>query len=703
VAASSARPSIPAGLGARLIPWLLLPLLAGCFPDWLKSWRRDGGHHHSHAGGAALVGQYYQDAVGGDAIYAPGTDIDPASVPAPRLADNPEAPEGVWKMTLHEAIRLALENHDVLVRNQGTSAPGENGPNLGFGTIGRTIYDPYVVEQEIERQLSRFDARWETNLAWSNLDLPASGVDAILDGRRDEFQGQTVLRKAFGAGGEASIGFNTDYRFFRNRVGDPSFNLTNPQYGTQMTFGFRQPLGGPDQNGRFRGFGVAYNLVPVVIARINADQELHQFRENVMIMLRDVEDAYWNLYGSQEQLAAIDQGIAHSREYLRVLLEEQKAGRGNAAQLAEANVQIDSLRGLRVSALYARRGTDGIRFDGLLFAEATLRGLIGVPLTDGKRIEAVDMPTIAPTVPKWEAVLTDAFSRRPAVLLHRLNVLEQQQRLIEARGRLRPQVDVGGQWRVNGLGQMLDDSVDLLTDNLFADWQLDVRLIVPLGYRLEVAENERALGQVASARARLRQAQQEAIFTLAERYRELNAAQLQYRIALDRLRSNRERYQQNLELLNSQEERSVINLRLVQAIDGLREATIDEIDARVQYNVELARLEHEKGTLLEYDNVHFHEGPWPAAAYPQAESQQRDRDRAIRYELPGQTQPVVPPPYQPHDESPAAHDHGHSHTDAPASAGSPTAPATGVIQTSAERLPPAEVPLDLSLAPADPR
>lgn len=546
---------------------------------------------------------------GADAIPAPYSD--PRHIPPPPLLPgNPDAAT-LRPITLREAIRLALQNNEVLVRAGGGTAPQENGPNLGFGTAGRTIYDPALFETEIERQLARFDARWETQLFWNSIDVPFGSVTSQFQGfRRDLFQGQTVLRKPLVTGGEVTLGFNTNYQF--RRVVTPLLQgLINPEYETQFVLGIRHPLGGPDAGGRFGGAGVAYNRVPIVIARINADQELWQFKENLMIMVRDVEEAYWGLYASQVQYQTLLRAVEQSWRYVRDLEEAEKVGKAQPAELLEARAQLDNLREALLQAKAGRRGAAGLPFDGLLVAEARLRGLLGLPPYDGTRLVAVDEPSAAPVELDWNAIVTDAYRYRPQLALHRLNVLEQRQRWIRARGQLRPQVDVGAQFRVNGLASRFDDSLDVLTDGDFNDWQFDIQVTVPLGYRRELADAQAALLQIATARARLYQAMRETDHTLAELYRDVDLARERHRIALDRLKTAQDRLQVNLAQWEAgQQDRSVVNLRLVQAIEGLRQAQLAELEARIAYNIALVRLEHEKGTLLSYNNIHFHPGPW---------------------------------------------------------------------------------------------
>src|SRR5690349_10571193 len=98
-------------------------------------------------------------------------------VAPPRTTSSPEAQE-VWEMTLQDAIRIGLENSEVVrviaLGAQGIPVGGFEptplntgaGGALGTGTL-TTIYDPAIQETQIAQALSAFDANLSTTLFWN--------------------------------------------------------------------------------------------------------------------------------------------------------------------------------------------------------------------------------------------------------------------------------------------------------------------------------------------------------------------------------------------------------------------------------------------------------------------------------------------------------------------------------------------------------
>src|SRR5262249_23944389 len=108
-------------------------------------------------------------------------------MPLPRVADprttsNPESQQ-VWEMSLQDAIRIGLENSEVVrviaLGAQGIPVGGFEptplntgaGGALGTGTL-TTVYDPAVQETQIAQALSTFDANLQTNLLWGHSSQP---------------------------------------------------------------------------------------------------------------------------------------------------------------------------------------------------------------------------------------------------------------------------------------------------------------------------------------------------------------------------------------------------------------------------------------------------------------------------------------------------------------------------------------------------
>ena len=217
-------------------------------------------------------------------------------LPMPKLADprttsNPEAQEP-WPMTLQQAIRIGLENSEVVrviaLGAQGVPVGGFEptplntgaGGALGTGTLS-TVYDPAIQETQIAQALSTFDAQLQTSLLYGNSVTPnnnsisagtfsvGSRFPIIFDQRTAQFA--TSIQKRLATGAVAQVTHNVNYAFSNSPA-----NVFPSAYTTNTQLQFTQPLlGGNQQNGPS---GLEANRAPILIARINADVAVWRFK-----------------------------------------------------------------------------------------------------------------------------------------------------------------------------------------------------------------------------------------------------------------------------------------------------------------------------------------------------------------------------------------------------------------------------------------
>ena len=104
----------------------------------------------------------------------------------PRTTNDPEAEE-VWPMTLQEAIRIGLDNSEVVrvipFGAQGIPIggfePSPLNPGAGAGVASalgagslQSVYDPAIQETQIAQALSVFDTAFTTSITWGKNTQP---------------------------------------------------------------------------------------------------------------------------------------------------------------------------------------------------------------------------------------------------------------------------------------------------------------------------------------------------------------------------------------------------------------------------------------------------------------------------------------------------------------------------------------------------
>jgi outer membrane protein TolC len=278
--------------------------------------------------------------------------------------------------------------------------------------------------------------------------------------------------------------------------------LFSSVWQTNLEATFSHPLlqGGGVQYNRIAGpisfdqhaGGLGNPIDGVIIARIRTDQTLADFEGGVRNLIRDVEDAYWELYFTYRDLEARKMGRDSAQETWRktaALFRVSTVG-GGAADEARARLQYFQFRAQVEQALTE-----------LFRAENRLRYIMGLSMSDGRLIRPSDEPSSARVAFDWTGIHVEALSRREEVRRQKWEIKRRELELIAARNFLLPRLDAVGRYRWLGLGdELLSHGVNssqfnlqdssafgVLTSGEFQEWQLGLQLSVPIGFRRELS------------------------------------------------------------------------------------------------------------------------------------------------------------------------------------------------------------------------
>jgi outer membrane protein TolC len=601
---------------------------------------------------------------GSGAMGGAGLPLPLPKVAEPRTTSNPETQE-VWRMTLQEAIRIGLDNSEVVrviaLGAQGIPVGGfepvplstGTGGALGTGTLA-TVYDPAIQETQIATALSQFDANLLAQLNMQRSVLPFNNafqagffrdarypVVAISEGFSPQGGTPTAgvtLQKRFATGGTASVGHNIfwQYQNFTNQV-YPSF------WSTQTQLRFSQPLLGNSPN--LGPSGLEANRAQIVISRLNADVSVWRFKSEIMSLVRSVEQQYWALAQQHIRLWAAQTAYDLSQTLLEDVVANMEVGsrRGSRRDLADAQVQVESAGLDLVTAT-----------SDVLTTERQLRNILGLPPADNRRIIPVSEPTDARLEPNWEASLAQMVSFQPDVVQNQLLVRVAEMQLLVARNQLLPALDFNVLYQLNGFGRSLDEAEAIGTGamlrainplaqqaqtraglnptpgdyNNFQSWQVGFNFQMPLGFRGPLANTRQAQLALLRQRAFLQQTVHQSTHALARFFLEVDANYKQYKAASRlkeaswvRLDYNKARYEVG-DRDPSRSEEAVTIQQYIDSINRWTNAVAQEATYKSTYNTSIAVLEEAKGTLLGYNSIAIAEGPWPRKAYVQARDQQ---------------------------------------------------------------------------------
>ena len=565
--------------------------------------------------------------------------------------------DGVWDLTLAEALRMTLENNKIARTRNEYLSPGN--PILANSEAVTSVYDPAIREtgvlfgnRGVEAALSSFDPVFSSNLGVGNSEtiqnnaLTSGGIPP--GGTLFQQQGQFAasLTKNFAYGAQAAVTQNWNYN-----QSNQQFQLFPSLYTGNLQFSYQQPLwaGAGTEFTRIAGpvnpnvQAIAGVNQGVVIARINTDIALVDFEQQVRNMVFDAETLYWDLYQAYRNYDSLVEARESALKTWRTVQAKSRTGLvgGGRAEEAQAREQYFEARARAETALGGpgSRGGD----QGIYGIELQLRRICGLPANDGRIIRPVDEPGLSRFEPDWHSSLAVAFTKRPELRKQRWVVKSYELQLRAARSLANPQLNLASFYQLNGFGNNLFGPNGPASENgsqlqsayrtqFQGDqtaWQVGMQFSVPLGLRSALSQVRHQELRLAKAMTVMATQEQEVSLELAGAFQSV------------------EYWYQNTETNYNRREAALDNLEAVQADYDLDRKSLDLLlqaqnrlaIAEVSYyrsvtelNKSLCELQYRQGTLLEYNNIYLAEGAWAPEA--QQDLMRRSFARAYAFEAP---------------------------------------------------------------------
>ena len=552
---------------------------------------------------------------------------------------SPESPPR--RISLAECLALALENgrtgefFDAAGSDRRTSVTGSGRAVLASDSSDSMrvfAFDPAMLATETEQSLARFDAIWTTDFNWQRTNRlsqefnPPPSDELLLKDQLDAVGLHSSLLKPLPTGGVAGLTFSTDYAFQPQL---PNSQFVNPGYRPLVGFIFEQPLlrgAGVPINQIIDSFPGSYRVqvptsgrVPgIMLARVGHAKSQLEFERRIHELVFKVEESYWALYSAYWELYSRENGMKQAHVAWLSAKNKQAAGGLGEADVAMIEEQYHFFRTQRLEAM--GRGVGGRA--GVLEAERKLRYVLGLPAEDGTRLVPEDTPDFVPFDADWDAAWQDAMHFRPELRQIHEDLKAAQLLLMKAGDQLKPDLRFYSKFEFNGLGNDLSSGFQNLFQEGRPDWELGLRLTVPIGFREGHAEVARARLQLAQRLALLHDQEDKLIFSLQRSYRDL----VQFREEIQTRRSQQEaaarQLKARLQKWNAGGAESIDLILRSQRnwVDSLR----DEQAVICNYKIALADYERQKGTILTSRNIMIADGRLPTCVKPRASLQIRD-------------------------------------------------------------------------------
>ncbi len=501
-----------------------------------------------------------------------------------------------WDITLPEVLAIAVKNSEVIRTAASVTSPA---PQSLRGDQLSSVYDPEIVVNDpqagIHAALAEFDFNASTDLFWNKTDRPQNF------GFFQQFVQQTTAD--FNLQVDKKTLYGTQL-FFRNVTNydhsNNPFQSVASTYSTAMEIEARQPL--------LRGAGKQVNRAPILLAHINSEITAVDLEANVRNLILDIEQAYWDLFCAYKTVETAKIGLNRSRTTWQIVRRQAVAGKERAENELLTREQFLGFQLALKSAI-----------QDLHNKENRLRFFMGITATDGRLLSPTDVPNEATVQFDWNSINHESLVRTPELRRQRSLIQRGEMELLLAKNSLLPDLNVVGLYRWLGIGDELIASsgsgvrfpspgsraFEELAVGDFQETRFGVELVMPQ-YRRELAGVRNAQLTLTRERAILSQLELNVSHLLTDALRTLDS---NYQFAVI--------YKARMEAAESELEKRRLGQdlpggmtlsRLQALLDALRRSAESQRDYYVslcEYNKAIALVHYRKGSLLEYDDVHF--------------------------------------------------------------------------------------------------
>jgi outer membrane protein TolC len=403
-------------------------------------------------------------------------------------------------------------------------------------------------------------------------------------------------------GGSFSISLD-GYKTTTNR----RFTSINPRYGYTLSFDFSQPL--------LKNFGFKVSRREIIIARNSQDISENQLKRVLQETIYSVEEAYWNMVHSIENLKVRQQSLKLAQDLLEKNMKAVEVG-------TLAPIEI-----LSAQSAVATREADILQAEAVLKDnEDRLKTIINLAAEEEGAELATIIPLSRPTFEKREitldGALRTAMDNRPDLSATRIDLKNKELDLSYSRNQLLPNLSLNASYWSPGVtgdqlvyptGDPFADPIGIIegspSDALkdvfnfkYNNWTAGITLDIPLNTILSRADYAQARVNLDQAMLRLKNQEQQIFLEIKS---EVRAVQTNYK-RVQAYRVARELAEKTLE---AEEEKLKVGITtpffVLQYQTDLATAQTNTLKAAVDYILSLARLNRAMGTSLKEKDIRF--------------------------------------------------------------------------------------------------
>jgi outer membrane protein TolC len=473
-------------------------------------------------------------------------------------------PGQVMVLSLQESILLGLKN------NLNIAIAGFN-PKVRAAdvTAAKAVFDPTAFAEV------GFAKQKEQN---RNV---LAGEPVI---KNDDFDFNVGLRQSLPTGGSYELSFSNNRNF--NDSAFFSVVDTSTAYSSDLSLTVIQPL--------LKNFGVDVNRTQIKIAKNEQEISVDRLRETTMDVITQVQEAYWEVVFTLEDLKVARRSLDLARELADLNRARVRAGVAAPVEVTQAETDVA-----------AREAAVTVAEKSVRDAEDRLKVILNIPKGGewGGAILPSDAARFFPVAPELPGAVAEALSKRPQYEVAKIDLSNRELTFRLARNQLLPDLSFQGGVGLNGLSARdpsYGDSLSNLSSGDFYNYSAGLVLSVPLGNRAARAEFMKAQLEVAQARVALHDVELEITAQVREAVRRINAdAKL-----VQETRAARVLAEEQLRIEQKRLEAGVSTtfevLRFQRDLAAVQSA---EVRTLTNYNKSLANFDRVRGVTLEKHQI----------------------------------------------------------------------------------------------------
>ena len=454
-------------------------------------------------------------------------------------------------LSLDEALSLALQNN----------------LDISIERLNPMIRQEAIVEAE-----SAFDSTTTSDVSYTFQDSENDSSPTDIGGL------ELGIGKRFSSGTSYELGLQLNANLF-----DES-SVVEDDYAADLQLSLTQPI--------LKNFGAEINRTDIHIARKNYDLALSQFRAQVIDVVSQVQNAYWDVVNARADLTAATQALQLASDQLANNEAQVRVGTLAPLDVLQAKATVASRKvDVTVAELSVLNAEDELKLL-LNFADSDPVWEAALTLTDDPR---QDRYTIG-----VEESINTALLKREELQQLRDEISIQELSLRYAENQRLPELNLIGALGLEGTDQNFGDAVSGLSEADELSVTLGAEFSYSLGNRSAKSAVNSARLEVDQSRLSLRSQEQSiaAAVRVAHRnvttaYELIESTRVARELAEEQLKAEQKKYDEGLST----------NFQVLQYQDELTQARTSEAQAITSYNQALVSLDQAIGMTLQRHNI----------------------------------------------------------------------------------------------------